>query len=150
MPSVRSTWITVFGLRSTISISVRTSSGAAVTHGRPIIAELPKKMSENDSPTIAWMPQRCSACGACSRDEPQPKLRLTSSTDAPWKCGSSNGCDAVRALGGRGPGALVLEHVLLEPVEGDRPQEPRRDDAIGVDVVAAHRQPAALDARDFL
>ena len=33
--------------------------------------------------STALKPQRCSACGACSRDEPQPKLELTSSTDAP-------------------------------------------------------------------
>ena len=59
------------------------SAGDAVTHGMPIIAELPKKISANDSPTIAWMPQRRIACGACSRDEPQPKLLLTSRIDAP-------------------------------------------------------------------
>ena len=30
-----------------------TASGAAVTHGRPSATELPKKISENDSPTTA-------------------------------------------------------------------------------------------------
>ena len=39
--------------------------------------------------------------------------------------------------------AIVLEDVLLESVEGDRPQVPRRDDSIGIDVVAAQRDPAA-------
>ena len=43
----------------------------------PSATELPKKISENDSPTTARMPQRWSACGACSRDEPQPKLPFT-------------------------------------------------------------------------
>jgi hypothetical protein len=43
----------------------------------PSATELPKKISEKDSPTIARMPQRWMACGACSRDEPHPKLPLT-------------------------------------------------------------------------
>jgi hypothetical protein len=34
------------------------SARFAVTHASPIIAEFPKKMSENDSPTIARMPHR--------------------------------------------------------------------------------------------
>ena len=37
----------------------------------------------NDSPTTALMPQRNRPCGACSRDEPQPKLLLTTRIDAP-------------------------------------------------------------------
>ena len=52
------------------------SSGDAVRHGSPSATELPKKISENDSPTTARMPQRWIACGACSREEPQPKLRV--------------------------------------------------------------------------
>src|SRR4051812_18058629 len=44
---------------------------------------------------------------------------------------------------GRKP--VVLEHMLLEPFKGDRLQEPRRHDAIGVDVLAAHRQRASVD-----
>ena len=50
------------------------------------------------------------------------------------------------AVVGRRALAIVLEDVLLEPVEGDRAQEPRRDDAIGVDVVAAQRQRRARNA----
>ena len=37
-------------------------------------------------------------------------------------------------------GAIVLEQVLLEAFERDRLEKPRRDDAIGVDVVARQRQ----------
>jgi hypothetical protein len=33
--------------------------------------------------------------------------------------------------------AIVLERVCFEPFEADTLEEPRRDDAIGVDVVAA-------------
>ena len=54
-----------------------TASGAAVTHGRPSATELPKKISENDSPTTARIPRRRIACGACSREDPQPKFALT-------------------------------------------------------------------------
>ena len=46
-------------------------------------SELPRKISANDSPTQASMPQRFSACGACSRDEPEPKLSFTSRIRAP-------------------------------------------------------------------
>jgi hypothetical protein len=80
------------------------SSAPAVTQGSPIIAALPKKISENDSPITARMPQRSSAWGACSRDDPQPKLLFTSSTAAPAKRGSSNGCTApVRAADAEPP-----------------------------------------------
>src|SRR5262245_7980370 len=43
------------------------------------------------------------------------------------------------------PAALVFEQVLLEAVEGDRPQKPGGHDAIGVDVVAPHGQARALN-----
>ena len=55
-------------------ISASIVAGSAVTHGMPSATELPKKISENDSPTTARMPQRRIACGACSRDDPQPKF----------------------------------------------------------------------------
>ena len=48
----------VSGRASTRSISALTSAGLALTHGRPIITELPKKMSENDSPMMARIPHR--------------------------------------------------------------------------------------------
>src|SRR5258705_375645 len=53
--------------------------------------QLAKKISANDSPTSAWMPQRCSACGACSRELPQPKFLFTTRIDAPRKRRSSKG-----------------------------------------------------------
>ena len=37
-------------------------------------------------------------------------------------------------------GALVLEYVAFEPLERNRAQEPRRHDAVGVDVIATHGQ----------
>ena len=72
--------------------SSATASRGSVTHGRPIATEFPKKISENDSPTTAWMPARASACGACSREDPQPKLRFTRRMRAPEKRASSKGC----------------------------------------------------------
>ena len=50
----------------------------------PSITQLPKKISPKEPPTMARMPQRISACGACSREEPQPKFWPTTSTEAPW------------------------------------------------------------------
>ncbi len=40
-------------------------------------------------------------------------------------------------------GAIVLEHVPLEPFERHRAQEARRHDAVGVEVVAAEGKAAA-------
>ena len=42
---------------------------------------------------------------------------------------------------------IVFEDVCIEAVEGDRLEKPRRDDAIGVDVVAAQDERLAGDAR---
>ena len=71
------------GRASASRAAVSIDSGAcAVTHGRPSISELPKKISANDSPTTARIPQRPIACGACSRDDPQPKFAPTSRTRA--------------------------------------------------------------------
>ena len=106
---------------------------------------MPKKISENDWPTTARMPRRRIACGACSRDEPQPKLRVHEHARvAPAYAGFETGWLPPRGLGFA---AIVLEQVLLEPLERDGLQEARRDDAIGVDVVAAHRQRACRGSR---
>src|SRR6185295_10909548 len=43
---------------------------------------------------------------------------------------------------------VVLEHVLLEPVEADTAKKPRRHDPIGVDVVATQRQRPSGHVRD--
>src|SRR5262249_47274939 len=46
--------------------------------------------------------------------------------------------------------AVVFEHVALEPFERNRLQKTRRHDAVGIDVIAAHRETPAADAQDFL
>ena len=71
------------GSRSAAAIRRSTPAASAVAQGRPIVVALPRKISENDSPTQAPMPQRLSACGACSRDEPDPKFSFTTRIDAP-------------------------------------------------------------------
>ena len=45
-----------------------------VRQGIPLVVQLPKKISPNDPPMMARMPQLMSDCGACSREEPQPKF----------------------------------------------------------------------------
>ena len=52
----------------------------ATRHGMPSITQLPKKISPKEPPTMARMPQPMSTCGACSREEPQPKFWPTTST----------------------------------------------------------------------
>ncbi len=55
----------------------------------------------------------------------------------------------VRALLAVRPGALVAEGVLAETVEGHAAEEARRDDAVGVDVVAGNGEGEGFDLGDF-
>ena len=142
----RSTTSSVRGSCSTSAISAR-ALPLAVTQGMPSATELPKKISENDSPTTAPMPRRRIACGACSRDEPQPKFALH---EQHRRAGERRVRDGWRRAGRVELAAIVFEEVVLETVERDGFQEARRDDAVGVDVVAAHRQRGAADLADAL
>ena len=45
---------------------------------------------------------------------------------------------------------VVFEKMPLESLERHGPQEPRRDDAVGIDVIAAQRQPRACDPDNLL
>ena len=81
----------VAGSRSTVDIISFSESADAVGHASPIATELPEKISENDWPTTARMPWRRIACGACSRDEPQPKFALTSMICAALYAGFDRG-----------------------------------------------------------
>ena len=45
---------------------------------------------------------------------------------------------------------IVISGQRFEPLEGDRAQEPRGNDPVGVDVIAAERARAPLDACDAL
>ena len=115
--------------------AARRRRALAVTARMPSATQLPKKMSANDSPTSALMPQRCSACGACSREEPQPKFLFTTRIDAPRKRGSSIGWPFGSPSASKRTSRKTNSS---RPVEGDRRHEARRDDPVGVDVVAAH------------
>ena len=89
-----------------------------------------------------------SACGACSRDEPQPKLRSESRMVAPGEA------RVVRAgapcFAPSSSKRTSSNEVLAEAVEGDALQEARRDDAVGVDVVAGDgRRPRPRTWTDF-
>src|SRR6185436_20923741 len=55
----------------------------------------------------------------------------------------------VLLLRSRGVEAHVIEGVLSQAVEGDRLHEARRDDAIGIDIVAAQRNRLARDLSYF-
>ncbi len=97
--------------RVTSRISVSTASGAAVTHGRPSATELPKKISENDSPTTARMPAaanrlrrvlaRGAAAEVCVDDEDRAHCRS-----------ADRRMDAARRPERCDLGAVVLEEVL--------------------------------------
>ena len=80
--------------RRSRAASRRQAASAGVTrrHGTPSARQLPAKISPKLSPITAVMPQRRNACGACSREEPQPKFFSTSSRLAARRVGSSKGC----------------------------------------------------------
>ncbi len=71
------------GSRPIARCSQSTSSLSTLMHGMPSMVQLPKKISANDPPTMALMPHCLSDSGACSREEPHPKLSPATSTDAP-------------------------------------------------------------------
>jgi hypothetical protein len=64
----------VEGSFSTVAAIFAMSSRAAVTQGMPSVVQLPKKISAKLSAMMALKPYFWMACGACSREEPQPKL----------------------------------------------------------------------------
>ena len=119
---------------SASSVSRRRGRGTAC----PSTTELPKKISENDSPMTARMPRRWMACGACSRDEPQPKFALTSSIA---RAAIRGIVERVHVAPRRRPAADRLRTgACSSPSNVIDFEKPRRDDAVGVDVVAAQRQ----------
>src|ERR1700722_11264773 len=89
-PKRRSPHVTVSVTRSTAtvipgcsvarSIKSRTSCSGSGTGTSPLPSALVLKMSPKDSEIPARMPWSASAHPACSRDEPQPKLRPVTST----------------------------------------------------------------------
>src|SRR5471030_1654737 len=59
--------------------------GNSITLGIPCVMLLPKKISAKFSATTALKPYFWMACGACSREEPQPKLAPERRIVAPLK-----------------------------------------------------------------
>ena len=68
-------------------------------------------------------PRRRMACGACSRDEPQPKFAFTNSTWRP----QTRVAVAWMLTRGRHLADVVLEEMRLEAFEVNGTQEPRRE-----------------------
>src|SRR5690348_10612752 len=87
----RSIVTSVSGAVSTTRDSASRSSCETATHGIPRVVELPKKISAKLSATTARMPYFESAWGACSREEPQPKLAFERRMLALAKRGSLSG-----------------------------------------------------------
>ena len=92
-------------------------------------------MSANDGAMIASKPKSCSAQGACSREEPQPKLRPAT------RIGFGSSVDLAVA-------DPVVEEELAEAGALDPLQELLRDDLVGVDVGAVEHRDLALDHVD--
>mmetsp|Transcript_2513 Transcript_2513/g.4267 ORF Transcript_2513/g.4267 Transcript_2513/m.4267 type:complete len:224 (+) Transcript_2513:159-830(+) len=70
----RSTVMRAFSPFSASAISTSTCSCGSTIGSMPFLKLLLKKMSAKDVDTITLMPKSSSAQGACSREEPQPKL----------------------------------------------------------------------------
>ncbi|MDZ7906605.1 MAG: hypothetical protein U5N55_13145 [Cypionkella sp.] len=121
-------------------------AGWRMTQGMPSVVQLPKKISAKFSAMTARKPYFWIACGACSREEPQPKLAPERRIVAPLKRGV---VERVGAVGAVGVLADVVEEEFAETVEGDALHEARRDDAVGVDVVAGDGDAATGDGGDF-
>ena len=126
------------------SISHSTASGDAVTHGSPSVdrvAEEDLRERLADERANAAPPDRLRrvlARGSAAevRVDEQNRRAVVARIR---RTGDCRLCVGLRAI--------VLEEMLLEALERHRPQKPRRDDPIGVDVVAAQRQRACRESR---
>ncbi len=116
------------------------------TGRRPFLSAFPRKMSAKAVLTTASRPPAWSAHTACSREEPQPKLRPATRTRAPSASG--------RFRANPGFGAPVL---LPPPVGEERPAEALarrgdekagRDDLVGVHVLGGKDDGAGADLAD--
>ena len=113
--------------------AARGRPASTATGSRPFFIAFCLKMSANDGATMARRPQPTSAQGACSRDEPQPKLAPATRICAPGRVGSvEREVEVGRAVG---PAAPVGEDAVAEAALVGHLEEPRRDDLVGVDVV---------------
>ena len=110
------------------------SAADAHTQGNPIPVLLPKKISAKDSAITALMPERLMVCGACSRDEPQPKL------------------EPPKMMGFGLPvfvEAFVPEHDSRQFVKRDAFKEAGRDDAVRVHVRSQNGNAGAGDGGEL-
>ncbi len=92
---------------------------------------------------MALMPHAVSAHGACSRDDPAPKLSPTRSTWRPCISGSVE--DEVRVRAAVGQVAPVVEQGAREARLLGRLEEPRGDDLVRVDVLCRQRDELAAE-----
>ena len=103
------------------------AASSSATGRRPFLVAFCWKMSANERATIARKPQSTSAHGACSREEPQPKLSPARRIFAPFASGARSGKSGrVRQSAKRRSREALLVGAL---------EEARRNDLIGVDVV---------------
>src|SRR5947207_1527330 len=97
----------------------------------PSIAAFPWKISENDSPTMARKPARANPCGACSRDDPQPKFALTTRIAAPASFEST--------VRGRGANLAAFETIRVHPEAHRAAGAPPLESRVGEDLVQPAR-----------
>ena len=105
-----------FGFASTSSNRCWCSSASTTIGSRPFFRALFRKMSANDVERIARIPHAVSAHGACSRDEPVPKLSPTSRI-----CRSSIATRSITNSGSLSAAVLVVAPVVEEGVARGRP-----------------------------
>ena len=94
----RSTVISLPARLSTSATSACSSSSGMRSAARPIFVQLLLKMSANDGAMTTSKPKSCRPHGACSREEPQPKLRPASRIFAPVKAGLLSGKSSRRVV----------------------------------------------------
>ncbi len=114
----------------------------------PFISELLRKMSAISVLMTARMPKSSSAHGACSREEPQPKLR---SGHQHLATGGRRLIQDEVGLGSpvRARNASREKQLLPKPDPGGRGEKARRDDLVGVDVAGGQYHRARLDGGDL-
>jgi hypothetical protein len=121
------------------SISARTSSADTVTHGRPIIRSCRRRSRRTTRRPPREFPTAGAPAARARARSRSRSCRFTSSTALPSYRGSSKG-DAAQIRPAHAPSSS--NRWRSSPSKRHRPQVARRDDPVGVDVVAAQRQRA--------
>ena len=142
--------VSVCDARSIVTVAFSASANSSawtsrgtITGTSEFLSEFWRKMSANEVLTTARKPNCVSAQGACSREAATPEIIAGQQDRRALRARLVQ--DEIRLRAALGVVAPVVEELVAEPRFGDRLEEPRRNDLVGVDVIDRQRYEAAFE-----